>query len=179
MRKELSGPNWVRRFPQSTSVDDLTEPFRSNVKRFLGALSAAGARVIIASTLRPRERAYLMHYSAAIVRRKILPERVPPMDGVSIEWVHPSAHASLSAAMAMASAYCIVHPPAIDSNHTRGRAIDMRIESILGKSVAMADGKLAKVCKHTDKDSDLFAIGATYNVIKLVPDIPHWSENGR
>lgn len=179
MRKEPSGVNWVRRFPQSTSVDDLAEPFRANVKRFLAALTAAGARVIIASTLRPRERAYLMHYSAAISRRSITPERVPPMDGVSIEWVHSSVHASLSAAMAMASAYRIVYPPAIESSHTRGRAIDMRIEAVLGKSVATADGSVVSICKHADRDSDLFAIGATYDVIKLVPDIPHWSENGR
>jgi len=176
--KELSGPAWVECFPASRDVDDLAEPFRSNVKSFLSALAAAGASVSIANTYRPKERAYLMHYSAAIARKEVPPEKVPAMDGVMIEWVHPTKDASIRAAAAMARAYDIVYPPALSSNHTRRRAIDMRISSIVGKSVAKADGTQVVIQKHADIDSDLFAVGASYNVFKLVSDKPHWSDDG-
>lgn len=177
--KELSGTAWVDCFPASTDVEDLVEPFRSNVKAFLAALATAGASVSIANTYRPKERAYLMHYCAAIARKTIAPEKVPPIGGVRIEWVHPTKDASISAAAAMARAYKIVFPPSLDSNHTRRRAIDMRIDGIVGKPVAKADGSLAVIRKHGDRESDLFAVGASYNVIKLVSDKPHWSDDGR
>ncbi len=119
-----------------------------------------------------------MHYSAAIARKKIEPEKVPPMDGVMIEWVHPSKDASIRAAAAMAKAYDIVYPPALSSNHTRRRAIDMRISGIVGKSVTKADGTNVTIQKHSDTDSDLFSVGASYNVFKLVSDKPHWSDDG-
>jgi hypothetical protein len=176
--KELSGTAWVQCFPASQDVEDLAEPFRSNVKSFLSALAAAGATVSIANTYRPKERAYLMHYSAAIGRKEIAPEKVPPMDGVMIEWVHPTKEASIRAATAMAKAYDIVYPPALSSNHTRRRAIDMRISDIVGKSVVKADGTEVIIRKHAETDSDLFAVGASYNVFKLVSDKPHWSDDG-
>jgi hypothetical protein len=177
-QKELSGPAWVPCFPASTDVDDLAEPFRSCVRSFLAALAAAGASVTIANTLRPKERAYLMHYAAAIARREISPEKVPPMAGVRIEWVHPTKAASIKAAVAMTRGYRIVYPPALNSNHTQGRAIDMRIDGVVGKSVAKADGTAVVIRKHSDTDSDLFDVGASYKVYKLVADKPHWSDDG-
>lgn len=176
--KELSGPAWVQCFPASRDVEDLAEPFRSNVKSFRSALAAAGASVSIANTYRPKERAYLMHYSAAIARKEVTPEKVPAMDGVMIESVHPTKYASIRAAAAMARAYEIVYPPALISNHTRRCAIDMRISGVVGKSVAKADGTQVVIRKHAETDSDLFAVGASYNVFKLVSDKPHWSDDG-
>lgn len=119
-----------------------------------------------------------MHYSAAIARKKIKPEKVPPMDGVMIDWVHPTQEESIDAAVQMAKAYDIVYPPALTSNHTHRRAIDMRISGIVGKSVAKADGTQVAIKKHADTDSDLFAVGASYNVFKLISDKPHWSDDG-
>jgi hypothetical protein len=177
--KQLSGLEWVSCFPTSTDVGDLVEPFRSNVRMFLAALDAAGCSVTIAATLRPKERAYLMHYSSAIISRKIKPEDVPPMDGVLIEWVHPNRDASIAAAATMARGYGIVYPPALKSRHTDGRAIDMRINDAIGKSVTAADGKLVKVTTHENDQSDLFQVGASYNVIKLISDVPHWSDDGK
>lgn len=177
--KQPSGPAWCACFPTSTDVEELAEPFRSNVKRFLAALDAAGASVSIAATYRPRERAYLMHYSSAIARKEIAPQNVPPMDGVLIEWVHGSDEASVQAAAAMAKLYHIVFPPALNSNHTRRRAIDMQIDRVLGKSVAKADGSLISIRTHGPMKSDLFDVGASYNVFKLVSDKPHWSEDGK
>jgi hypothetical protein len=71
-----------------------------------------------------------------------------------------------------------VYTPALTSNHTRRRAIDMRISGVVGKSVEMADGTKVLIQKHSDTDSDLFAVGASYNVFKLTADKPHWSDDG-
>jgi hypothetical protein len=54
---QLSGPIWVNRFPTSVSTADLTRAFGSAVDNFIAALHAGGARVSIAATLRPPERA--------------------------------------------------------------------------------------------------------------------------
>src|SRR5688572_14463830 len=62
----LSGSIWVSKFPNSRKVSDLEQPFKTNVERFLAALKNSGATVVIADTLRPAERAYLMHFSFAI-----------------------------------------------------------------------------------------------------------------
>src|SRR5437764_11950166 len=84
----LSGPAWVPLFPASSSTNDLTEPFRGNVNRFLAALRAAGAKIDIAETLRPPARVYLMHYSFRIAREKLDPGTVLALDGEDIDWVH-------------------------------------------------------------------------------------------
>lgn len=176
--RELSGVRWIQCFPTSTSISDLCEPFRSNVTRFISAIKAAGGSVMIAATFRPKERAYLMHYSAAIARKEIKPEDVPLMDGVLIDWVHPTSKESIQAAAAMTKAYNIVFPPALVSNHNLRRAIDMRIYGIVGKDIVDAQGTSIRIAQHTDLTSDLFAIGASYGVLKLISDKPHWSDDG-
>src|SRR5271154_3851556 len=68
-----SGRAWVARFPTSASVADCAQPFRDNLNAFLAALGAAGANVNIAATLRPLQRAYLMHWCWSIVKQKADP----------------------------------------------------------------------------------------------------------
>jgi len=101
---EPSGLPWCARFPGSKSVSDLAEPFRSSVQRFLGALHAGTppATVAINATVRPPERAYLMHYAWLIAHGQIAPNAVPPMRGVDIVWNHASA---VPAADAMVHGY--------------------------------------------------------------------------
>jgi hypothetical protein len=84
--KELSGAQWTNRYPGSTSLRDLRAPFRDRAEAFVDALRTAGAIVTIAATYRPPKRAYLMHWSWLIVKRKRDPLTVPSMDGVSINW---------------------------------------------------------------------------------------------
>jgi hypothetical protein len=79
-------------------VDDLQEPFRSKTTAFLGALADAGARVTIAATLRPPQRAYLMHYSSLIARNNLDP---------------------VSAAQKMVAGYEIESGPALTRKGTR------------------------------------------------------------
>lgn len=172
--KEKSGAHWVSRFPGSTSLNDLDPVFKTKAETFIDAIKAAGGSVSIAATYRPRERAYLMHYASKIALGKIRAEKVPAMDGVSIDWVHNTDDASKTAALAMAKGYTIVYPPALISRHTERAAVDMRITGIVGKKLKNASGEGVEI----KKLSDLNAVGATYGVHKLVSDPPHWSDNG-
>src|SRR3977135_2474465 len=84
----LSGAKWVAEFPTSSSIDDLVEPFRTNVDSFLSALDDAGAKVAIADTLRPPKRVYLMHWSFVAANGSANQGRVPLHDGVVLQWVN-------------------------------------------------------------------------------------------
>jgi len=172
--KELSGVQWVPRFPTSVDIADLIEPFRSNVNAFFGAIYAAGGATTISATYRPAERAYLMHYAASLANGAIAAASIPPMAGVNIEWVHPTENLSVAAAAAMAAGYNIVHPPALVSNHTRRTAIDVTIRNIVGHTIIDATAATVAISRL----SDLNPVGASFGVIKLVGDPPHWSHDG-
>ena len=171
---ELSGPQWVTRFPGSHRTDDLNSTFRKAAEGFILALTTAGATVRISATYRPRERAYLMHYCVKIAKGLISPDKVPVMSGVEIEWDHGDEHASRNAAAHMARSYTIVHPPALISRHTERAAIDMTITGIIGKTMRNAGAELVEVTDNTV----LNRIGATFGCYKLISDPPHWSDNG-
>jgi hypothetical protein len=183
---ELSGAQWVSRFPGSSKVSDCNEPFRSNLTTFLDALRAAGATISISSTLRPKERAYLMHWSWMIVKRGTNPESVPSMDGVSIQWVHPTAAASVAAAGDMVDGYDIGGlgtPPALNSKHTLGLAVDMSIGWRGTLTIADSQEQAVQISSEprSGLNSELHAIGAGYGVIKYNRsgvDRPHWSDSG-
>lgn len=116
-----------------------------------------------------------MHYSAAIAKGTVDASQVPSMDGVHIEWQHDSDKASRSAASSMTSGYNIVFPPALISRHTEKAAIDMSITGLIGKTMKNASGDDVNI----KNNNDIFSVGATYQVIKLVSDPPHWSDNGQ
>ena len=102
------------------------------------------------------------------------------MAGVAIDWVHRDARgnvnlaASRAAASAMVISYQIVFRPALNSNHTRGLAIDMSISNYLNKNVNNAGGTAVLI----RTAANLHALGATYGVHKLASDPPHWSSDG-
>jgi hypothetical protein len=187
MPKILSGQLWVSKFPNSTSVDDLAGQFKSNAKKFIAALTAAGATVSISATLRPKERAFLMHWSFRVAKENYDPEKVPEMAGVDIDWVHKDAKgnksldASKLAAGQMVDGYDIAYRPVLDSRHTEGNAIDMdiswstselKIKDGAGKDVTIKTG--AK----DGSNPELHKVGKSYGVVKLVSDPPHWSNDG-
>ncbi len=184
---ELSGKAWVSKFPTSRDVEDLDPPFRDNVKRFLQAMTDAGCSITISATYRPRERAYLMHYAFRIAREGLSPVSVPKLSGVDIQWDHRKANgqldlvASRNAAESMVLAYGIAFKPALNSNHTRKLAIDMTITWSGTLKIKNASGKIVTITSspRTGQNGDLVRVGATYKVIKLQSDPPHWSENGR
>jgi hypothetical protein len=181
-----SGATWVNRFPASQSTEDLAPEFGANVDRFIGALRGAGADVDVATTLRPTERAYLMHYAWKIGKDGLDPETVPKMAGVEIDWVHRKPDgsvdlaASRAAANAMNAGYGSVHQPSLTSRHGEGRAIDMAIHWTGDLVIPDASGNAVTI-KSTPRDgtnAQLAQLGATYGVVKLQGDRPHWSDDG-
>lgn len=184
---ELSGPLWIKKFPGSVSTKELSAPFRENVENFILALRNAGAVVRIAATLRPPERAYLMHWSWKLSRRLVKPESIPRKPNINIEWEHDSYEKSVKAAFAMVNAYGMSRlnvAPALKSRHTEGNAIDMSIS--WAGALSIFDHTGTKVVITTSpKDGMnkiLHEIGKSYGVIKYhggSKDKPHWSVDGR
>lgn len=185
-RGVLSGPDWVLQFPTSRDPNDLVSPFRENCKRFIDAMLNAGALIEINATYRPKERAYLMHYAYRIANDEINATQVPKMDGVDIDWVHRKPNgsvdraASKQAAEEMVEAYGIVYRPALVSQHTARLAIDMSISWEGTLTIKDADGDDVKISSSpkSGQNSALHRVGASYGVIKLVSDPPHWSIDG-
>ena len=177
---ELSGRQWCARFPGSNKTADLTPSFRTKVEAFLAALKDAGATVVVSATLRPPERAYLMHWCCMVADSGQDPARVPKMSGVDIQWDHPSVAESRQAAAAMKAGYDIAYPAALKSRHTQGRAIDMTIGWTGTLSIEDKSGAVVKIATapRSGLNPALHAVGATYGVIKLVKDKPHWSDDG-
>ncbi len=186
MPKELSGPVWVPRFPTSKSTSTLIDGFRQGCDAFIGALKDAGANVRISATLRPPERAYLMHWAFVINAHEVDPDDAPPMAGVDIEWVHRKANGSQdiasgrAAAAAMVSGYGIVHRPSLTSLHSFGKAIDMTITWTGDLKIAQKNGsqKTISSLPRNGLNHELWKVGGGYGVIKLATDPPHWSSTG-
>ncbi|MCO6415352.1 hypothetical protein JYK14_04060 [Siccirubricoccus sp. KC 17139] len=182
-----SGSAWWHahegKYPNSTSIDDLSDLFRPRVRAFVDALEEAGAMVQVEATRRDKIRAFLMHYAWLVAHGGILPKKVPKRDGLSIIWDHGNLKASKKAAMEMVKLFEMAHIAALSSNHIAGNAIDMSITWSGTLEVKNAKGKVVKVKapRNGGKNTTLHAVGASYKVYKLVkdpPDDPHWSHNG-
>lgn len=176
-----AGPAWCDRFPTSVAIEDLVEPFRSGVAKMKAALEAGGARVVIAATRRPPERAYLMHWACMVANSGQDPALIPEMPGVLIDWTcGGDRRAAKAAAAAMVARYDIKFPAALASRHTQGRAIDWRIDipPRPAKPYKFQDGA-GKTWQFGPGDAALlYRFGATFGVIKLESDPPHWSDDG-
>jgi hypothetical protein len=178
---EVSGPQWCARFPPSTSLDDLLPDFGDRVHAFLSQLNRAGASVSIADTYRPPERAYLMHWCCMIGGSGQDPAAVPPQPGVNIDWTHGgSLSAAKAAAQQMMQGYQIQFPAALVSRHTQRRAVDMTIGWNGTLAITDFNGQPHTITSGPRDGSNpqLIAVGATFGVIKLVSDPPHWSDDG-
>lgn len=190
---QLSGPAWTNRYRGSSSASDLRFPFRSYVEAFISALRAAGARVTIAATLRPPQRAYLMHWSWRIANMKADPQSIPPMLGVDIRWDHLDAHgrysnmASIAAAKAMVAGFQMQRlgvAPSLTSRHTLGFGIDMAVSWNGTLKIDDATGHTIEIASlpRSGLNKALERVAASYGVIKYNGtgvDQPHWSDNGR
>lgn len=181
----LSGADWWHanqaRYPNSAALADLASPFRERAIAFVEAMRAAGARVTITSTRRNAIRAALMHYSWRVAEGSVAPGAVPPIPGAAIRWDHGDLLASTQAAQAMVDLFGIAYAPSLGSRHVEGRAVDMtigwqgtiRVERRNGTRVAIGAPRTGA------ENRTLHAVGATYGVIKLLSDPPHWSDDGR
>lgn len=179
----LSGAAWWNanqaRFANSAAVGDLTVDFRDKVTRFIAAMRAGGATVTVTSTLRNKTRAYLMHYCWAISRGDIAPADVPAEPGCVIIWDHGNLAKSKAAAQEMRNLFDLVHEPSLRSRHIEGKAIDMVIRWTGTIKIRDAGGKDVRIGDPIGNANPiLHMLGASYGVIKLLSDAPHWSSDG-
>jgi hypothetical protein len=187
MAKELSGKQWVQKFPDSRTTSALADDFRPGCEAFIAAMRAAGATVTMTSTRRPPERAYLMFCCWRIFKRTLNPQNVPTRAGVDIEWVHRKHDgsvdlaASRAAAGEMVEAYDIAFAPALHSRHSEGHAVDMAIQWTGNLVIGNRDGTKTTVTGEPRDGLNLILrkAGKTYGVIKNPKDPPHWSTDGR
>ncbi len=183
--RSLSGAAWWRaneaKYPNSRRVEDLDPDFRKGVEAFLAALKDAGATVEVASTRRSADRAYLMHYAWAIAHGEVKAAAVPARDGVPIRWDHGDEAKSKKAAEEMAKLFGMVHQASLKSRHISGKAIDMTIRWTGTLAIKDRDGKVVKIASspRSGDNKELHAVGATYGVVKLASDPPHWSTDGK
>jgi hypothetical protein len=178
---EPAGPQWCARYPASQSLDDLLPDFGDKVHAFISQMQKAGASVSIADTFRPPERAYLMHWACMIGGSGQDPAAVPAMAGVAIDWTCGDAVATArNAARQMMAGYQIQFPAALESRHTQRRAVDMTIGWNGTLTITDFDGQDHTIASGPRDGSNpqLIAVGATFGVIKLISDPPHWSDDG-
>ncbi len=182
---QLSGAAWWHanqgKYVNSERLDDLEPVFRDKAKRFVTAMRTGGAQVLISSTRRNKIRAYLMHYSWAISEGEIAAANVPAEAGCTIIWDHGNVIKSKAAAKDMKELFNIAYKPSLTSRHIDGKAIDMTIS--WAGTLRMADGQGRPVSVPPPSPGSLNAmlhrVGASYGVIKLLGDPPHWSSDGR
>jgi hypothetical protein len=146
---DMLGPNWSARFPIETVESDALEhiererpgtTFDNRVQSLISQLRAHGAEVSLESTVRPRERGYLMwgafHLSKAKNKRQVRQrlrelEKVNKAWGLNVQilWSHPDGwEATREAARLMADAYDVVYATkggAKKSKHYGGVAVDV------------------------------------------------------
>lgn len=177
----LSGPEWCLRFPTDRTTATLVQPFRGYVQRFIGALEKGGVTVHITATLRPRERAWLMHWAWRVAREGYDPAMVPHDPAVPIDWRHADRATSVAAAEAMCRAYGTVVRASLTSRHIEGLAVDMDVlwRGIVGVVDANGVRVTLSDTEGNENNPRLHRIGATFGVIKLRSDPPHWSSDGR
>ena len=70
----------------------------------------------------------------------------------------------------------------LTSNHIKGLAIDMKFSWKGTLKIKKKDGTVVEIkttpCNGADNKL-MHAVGASYGVIKLVGDAPHWSVDGK
>lgn len=182
----LSGAHWHSEFPTSTELSDLDGTFAGRVQKFIAALEKAGANVEITATKRPAERAFLMHWAWMIAKKGYDPRKVPTMKGIHINWWHGDQAKSKDAAQDMCDKYELNKlkvPPALNSHHIAGKAIDMKIS--WGGDLLIKNAKgievLIKTTPRNHTNAALIAVGKTYQVFhfkEVEKDKVHWSVDG-
>jgi hypothetical protein len=188
--KTKSGAYWVEwastNAKNSTSVDDLDPLFKLKVRAFLKALQDAGATVTIGTTRRSDKRAYLFHWSWRIAVGNAKASAATAKPGVDILWDHGNAEDSRLGAQEMVDGFGLAvppkstNPPSLVSHHIRGKAIDMTIRWTGALKVKKHGGGTVDVpfMESVNLNSKLHAVGASYGVLKLKTDAPHWSLDG-
>lgn len=193
----LSGKEWVKEYKDRASIEDLSSPFKENVKDFLKSLDEAKnetpqAKITyhVSSTRRPYERAVLMHYCHKVANNKITPQQAQQAtekENIPINWIHTDSNGNYSEeisrekALEMVEAYGMAYPASLTSHHVRGNAIDMTITWQSSFTIKDKIGKVHTIDTHSNgaENETLRVVGETYGVKRtLEKDPPHWSLEG-
>lgn len=188
--KTKSGKYWVtwadENAKNSTNIIDLDASFKANVNEFFKALTDAGASLDVSTTQRSAKRAYLFHWCWKIYLGKCKPSDATKMQDVDIEWDHGDLKKSKAGAHEMVAGFGLAVPPksilapSLTSNHIEGKAIDVDITWTGQIKVKKKDNTEVSVTYMANANANtvLHSIGASYSVIKLKNDAPHWSFDG-
>jgi hypothetical protein len=188
--KTKSGAYWVEwastNAKNSKSVDDLDPLFKLKAKAFIKALEDAGAKVEVSTTRRSDKRAYLFHWSWRIAVGDAKASAAKAKAGVDIQWDHGNEADSKDGAQEMVDGFGLAvppkstNPPSLVSHHIRGKAIDMTIRWSGTLKVKKHGGGTVDVpfMESVNLNAKLHAVGASYGVLKLKTDAPHWSVDG-
>jgi hypothetical protein len=181
--ERLSGKAWwsanQARYPNSDSLDLLDPVFQPKAKAFITALKAAGASVQVSATRRNATRAWLMHFCCLIAKNPASAASVVKSPDCDIIWDHRNTGATQRGAQEMVACFNIAFPAALKSRHIEGKAVDMTIG--WAGSLTIKDGRGRMIAIGAPRDGSnaaLQAVGASYGVVKLASDPPHWSSDG-
>lgn len=201
------GPHWTTRFANPSgegellrALYDANPDFALRVCLLVGQLRAQGAEVYVTSTVRPRERGYLMWgafvlssaetEAQADATLEMLAERNASWGlDVPIRWRHPDGwEATVAAARAMADSYDVVYATergARTSNHYGGSGADL-VAIALPRSVTLVDrdGRTqtfdlseAEQTRDLSLTPELIAwVESHLDMRKLRGDYPHWND---
>jgi hypothetical protein len=122
---------------------------------------------------------YLIHTKR--VDAALLDKRPCDKGDVPIVWDHGDDSHSRAAAKALAAKFGVVYSAAFPSPHCYGQAIDWYIKWSGNPAVHKKNGDPVQLCPpgtsaptNGVSNAHLHAVGATYDVVKLVGDAPHW-----
>lgn len=205
------GPGWVARYKNPIGEENMmralsqqatSETFPARVASLLGQLRAQGAECTLWSTVRHRERGYLMYGSFILSRagnRRQVRRRVRMLDrlnvawklGIPIRWRHPDGwRATIEAARKMRDAYPVVYATrsgAKRSRHYDGEAVDFTAVSLPRRLVLQAPGGARRTfdlsAPSEPRDVNLTPrlirwIEKHFGLGKLLFDYPHWNDRG-
>lgn len=203
------GPRWTARYRNPANREARLAAlevagaggFARRIRILLDQLEDQGAEVYVSSTVRSRERGYLI-YGAFILSRaadkREVDQRVARLDrlnrewglDVPIQWRHPEGwRATVQAAKAMAGAYNVVYATqkgARYSNHYGGNAADFAAMALPRRLTLRAPGggeRRTFDLSAPDQPRDLNLtpklinwIEAHFEFNKLRSDYPHWTD---
>jgi hypothetical protein len=205
---EPLGPRWTARFPNPESEDERLgalarsrADYAARVRSLLEQLRAQGADVALTSTLRSRERGYLMWGAFRLSRverardvtriaRELESANRDWRLAIPIRWSHPGGwRRTVEAAREMADTYEVVYATeqgARDSNHYSGIAADfvavglprmLRLQAPDG-TVREFDLSAPEESRDLSLSPELIRwLEAHFELRKLLSDYPHWEDN--
>jgi hypothetical protein len=204
---DILGPPWWARYrnpdeegPALAALAEVNRSFAERIRSLLSQLRAQGADVVLASTLRFRERGYLMWGAFILSRcdneRKV--ERtvatLERLNGdwgldIPIGWMHPDGWAAtVEAARRMAETYDVVYATragAQKSDHYDGLAVDFTAMNLPRQLTLQAPNGRERTfdlsAPEQSRDLSLTPelirwIEKSFHFEKLRSDYPHWSD---